>query len=56
MVMLQIKLKDMTNAATCNHIICPYTQPRPLWWGQRSNVFFLLKEVMLHIKLEGNGA
>ena len=40
MVMLHIKLKGMTNAATCKHIFCPYTKVKT----------FLLKIVMLHIK------
>ena len=50
MVMVHIKLKGMTNAATYKHIFCPYTYPRPLGWAQMSIVFFL-KVVMLHIKL-----
>ena len=46
--MLHIKL----NAATCKHIFCPYTHPRP--HGVRSKVkTFFLKVVMLHIKLMG---
>ena len=47
MVMLHIKLKGMTNAATCKHI---YTQPDP-WGGVKGQTF--LKVVMLHIKLMG---
>ena len=39
MVMLHIKLKGMSNAATCKRIFCPYTHPRPVGWGQRS-IFF----------------
>ena len=52
MVMLHIRLKGMTNAATCKYIFCPNTHPSSLGWGQRSKHFFL-KVVMLHIKLIG---
>ena len=40
MVMLHIKLNGTTQAATCKRILCPYTHPRPLEWGQRSKLFF----------------
>ena len=46
MVMLHIKLKGMTNAATRRHIFCPYTHPRPLGGVKGQNIF--LKGVMLH--------
>ena len=36
----------------CKHILYPYTHTRPLGWSQRSKHFFLLKVVMLHIKLK----
>ena len=39
MVMLHIKL--MGNEATGKYIFCPYTHPRTLGWGQRSNIFFV---------------
>ena len=45
MVMLHIKLKRMTNAATCKYIFCLYTYSRV----KRSKHSFL-KLVMLHIK------
>ena len=51
MVMLHIKLKGVTNAATCKYIFCPNTHPSSLGWGQRSKK--ILKVVMLHIKLIG---
>ena len=35
MVMLHIKLKGITNTATCKHIFCPYTHPRSLGRDQR---------------------
>ena len=44
----------MEHRAQCKHIISPYTHPQPLGWGQMSKLFFL--KVMLHMKLEGNGA
>ena len=40
MIMFHIKLNAITNAATCKHIFCPYTHPRPLGWGQRSKQCF----------------
>ena len=43
--------KGMTNAATWEHIFCPYTHPRPLGLAQSQN--FFLKVVMLHIKSLG---
>ena len=53
MVMLHIKLKGMKNAATCKHIFCPFTQPRPLGWGQKVKIQLFQNMVMLHIKLKG---
>ena len=40
MVMLHIKLNGIANAATCKHICCPCTHPRPLKLDQRSNYYF----------------
>ena len=40
MVVLHIKLKRMTNAATCKHIFRPYIHPRPLQWDQRKQHFY----------------
>ena len=34
------QINGITNAATCKHIYCPYTHPRPLGWSQRSKHFF----------------
>ena len=49
MVMLNIKLKGMANAAVCKQIFCPYKHPRPPGWGQRSKQ----NVVMLHMQLMG---
>ena len=38
MVVLYIKLKVMTKAATCTHMFCPCTHPRPR--GQKVKTFF----------------
>ena len=32
---LHIKLKGTEHSASCNHIFCPYTHPRPLGFGQK---------------------
>ena len=40
MVVLEIKVKGMTNSVTCKQIFCPCTHPRPLGWGQRSAPYF----------------
>ena len=47
MVMLHIKLKEMTKAAACQHIICPYTHPKLLRWGQGQNNFSDSSQVAL---------
>ena len=52
MVMLDIKLNGITNAATCKHILCSYTHPRSLWWGQRSNHFSESSLVAYQIRRE----
>ena len=54
--MLHIKLMGMEHddddddRAPCKHIFCPFTHARP--WSKDQNIF-LLKVVMLHIKLKG---
>ena len=55
MVVSHIKLKGMTNAVTCKHIYCPYTHPRPLGRGQRSNIFFS-KSSHVAYQMNWNGA
>ena len=42
----------MKHRAPCKRIFCPYTQPRPLG-GFKISKHFVLKIVMLHIKLKG---
>ena len=49
--MLHIKVKGMTNAATCKHMLCLYAHPRPL--GEVKGQTFFLKVVLLHSKLKG---
>ena len=49
--MLHIKLMGVERRATCKHILCPYTHPRPLGLGQKVKTFFL-NVVMLNIKLK----
>ena len=39
-VMLHIKLKVLEHRAPCEHIFCPYKQPRPPGWGQKVKTFF----------------
>ena len=48
-VMLHIKLKLTTLAATWEQIICPQTHPRPRRWGQKVKLYLFLKVVMLHM-------
>ena len=48
MVMLHIKLKLMTHAATLYEIFCPQTHPQPRGWVKRSNHIFFW-----HVKLKG---
>ena len=50
LVTLHIQLKGITNAATCKHIFCPFTH-HDLWVGVKRQKNFILKVVMLHIKL-----
>ena len=52
MVMLHIKLKLTTLAATWKQIFCPQTHPQPRGWGQKVKLYIFLKVVMLHIKLK----
>ena len=49
MVMLHIKLKEMTNAVTCKDIFCPFTY-LDLWGGVKGQKHFFLKVVILHMK------
>ena len=51
----QTKMIGMEHRTSCKHIFCPYTHPRPLGWGQMVKTLFLLKVVMLHIKLDESG-
>ena len=39
MVIFHIKLNGITNAATCKHIFCPNTHPRPLGVGLKVKTF-----------------
>ena len=48
MVMLHIKIKLKTFAATWQQIFCP-----PRGWGQKVNPYIFVKVVMSHIKLKG---
>ena len=44
----------MEHRAPCKHIFCPYTHPRTTpAVGLKGQNIFLLKIVMLHIKLKG---
>ena len=52
-VMLHIKLKLTTLAASWQQIFCPQTHPQPRGWGQKIKLYLFLKVVMLHIKLKG---
>ena len=52
-VMLHIKLKLTTLAATWYQIFCLQTHPRPRGWGQKVKLYLFLKVVMLHIQLKG---
>ena len=45
MVMLHIKLKLKTLAATWYKILCPQTRPRPRGWGQKVKLYIFLKVV-----------
>ena len=53
MVMLRIKLKLTTFAATWLQIFCPLLHPWPRGWGQKVKQYIFVKVVMLHIKLKG---
>ena len=53
LVMLHIKLKRITNAATYMHTLCTCTHPRPLGWGQWS---FFSKNSNVAYKIKGNVA
>ena len=53
MVMLHIKSKGMTNAATCNHIFCPYTPPQPLGGVKAKTFFPESSHVAYQIKVNG---
>ena len=54
-VMLHIKLKGITNAATLKQIFCPQTPspPRPWGWDQKVKIQFFQNMIILHIKLKG---
>ena len=53
MVMMHIKFIGMANAATCNHICCPYTHPRSL--VKRSKHFFSVSNQVAD-QINWNGA
>ena len=54
MVMLHIKLKEITGAATCNMVanIMPADPPPPGPWGQKVKIQLFQNMVILHIKLK----
>ena len=39
-VMMHIKLKGMERSASCKHINCPYTHPKPLGVGSKGQTLW----------------
>ena len=58
MVMLHIKLKLTTLAATWQQIFCPQTHPRPRGWGQKVKIYLLPESshVAYQIKADDAGS
>ena len=52
MVMLNIKLKGMANAAVCKQIFCPYKRPRPPGVGSKVKT----KRSYVAYAINGNGS
>ena len=52
-VMLHIKLKGMEHRAPCKLIVCLYTHPGSLGWGQN---FFSSESRHVAYQIKGNGA
>ena len=52
--MLHIKLKGMARTTTCNQPFCPYTQTRPLGWGQNVKTLFSSENGRVVYQIKGN--
>ena len=53
-VMLHIKLKGMARTTTCDQPFCPYTQTRPLGWGQKVKTLFSSENGRVAYQIKGN--
>ena len=54
-VMLHIKLMWIEHRAPYKHILCPYTHPLPLGWGQKGKAFLITESSHVAYQIKENG-